>query len=257
MGITITNGLIIFSNSFDAGYVQCVIESNGIVNGTCTQYSSIASLPAPRGLSSYNNIMYFTSMNSDSYLYTQCNMTILGVLNSSCAMFSSSDISISPVNTEDIAFDESHAYMSYYYNDAGLIQCNLVGGIIDNNSCFTIPNSGNMNLDMPHGVTIYKNYIFIVNQQWTNGQGYTQCNLNSNGIDVNSCTSVTNLSLFNQPIDMAIYNDIAYFTNSSGNYITQCNMNSTGVDLSSCVIKTPTGIGALREPGFISINPIQ
>lgn len=122
-----------------------------------------------------------------------------------------------------------------------LIECNIDpnnGTIL---SCFNLING----VTSIWSVGFNNNFLYYSNINGTGG--IVVCQLNPNG-SVQNCITTASGS-FNQPMGMAILNNLFYTANFQGNNITFCNINPNDGTLSGC---GNTGAG-MNQPNFISI----
>lgn len=95
-------------------------------------------------------------------------------------------------------------------------------------------------------------YVYITNSD----NSYSQCLVNDNGIESDSCTTIkpNGSNALSGPTGIAFNGKFAYINNFDTDSYTQCLVSANGIESYSCTIVAPTGNGVLELPTGIAFN---
>ncbi|MDD3265608.1 MAG: hypothetical protein PHC75_00325 [Burkholderiales bacterium] len=261
VAIAISNNIAYILNNDGNSYTQCNINSSGIESDSCFGVSpnDPGALLNPSSITISNGYAYMTDY-ADPYgigygAYTQCKVNKNGIESETCLTIGN-DGESGLVNPMGVITYQNLAFFTNSFENNGVTQCNVNSLGINADSCFDAQPNGTSVYDAS-GLAIYNNYLFISNLTHKNNDdpdstdygSYTRCNLNSSGIDNNSCIT-TSLPLTNDPHNIAFAGNYAYFVNFSvgGAGYTQCLVENNNINTDSCKrivlnnIPTTTGI---------------
>ena len=226
---------------------------SGIVLLGCNSGGGSSSTSAPvTGHAYITNLGYYPNYSNS---YTECNVTANGIDPNSCTTTTPSGTG---ALTEPfaIAINGNYAYIVNNTSSGSYTQCGINSNSIDASSCNTVTPSGSGAMSYPEGIIFNANYAYFTNDLGNYADSYTQCAVNGNGINSNSCTTITptGAGALNGPGQLAINGNYAYIPNWNSNSYTQCSIGAGGIESATCNTITPSGSGALDSPEAVAFN---
>jgi len=122
---------------------------------------------------------------------TSCSVNVTGQSGGSVVL--SATLSGYQSATTNFNITQTYAYITnwgYLGVNSGYTQCLVGNGGIESNTCSVIIPVGPGALDTPTGVPISNGFAYITNFG-PNSNSYTQCKVGENGIESNTCNTVT------------------------------------------------------------------
>ena len=244
------------------GTLQFTVNPATVVVGNTVQ--ATFSLVGSSAISNLN--VSFNATNASATIApTNCTLSSSPTSNSSCIItITGVSPGIVPITANatnyvpahmDITVEPSAGNFAYITNgnNNSYTQCNMnsVTGI-DPNHCNTITPSGAGALNSPYGIAINNGFAYITN---SGNNSYTQCNIGANGIESNTCHTVSPTVGLNFPTGIAFNNGFAYIVDagSSTHLYTQCSVSSsTGdIDSNTCVSSSNPSAGNMS---FVALS---
>ena len=143
------------------------------------QQGSTPPPPPPSG----NTYAYFVYKSPDSY--GQCNVVNNVIESNTCI---TKPLPTTSAGMQTVSFNGSYAYIVNY--NGNYTQCALVGGAIESSTCNTYTPTGNGALSNPQQVAFSGSFAYFANDNGISSY-YTQCAVNSNGIESATCVNYT------------------------------------------------------------------
>lgn len=195
--------------------------------------------------------------DSGNFAYTKCNIGINGLLESSTCQKVYTQSPGKLDGPTGIVIYNGFAYIADYgYSNAAnqYTQCVVTQNGIESDTCTTVEPqyNGSDALNYPADLVAIGHYIYFTN---SGANSYTQCSLDENGIESDTCTPIipTTPGALNGPNGIGVKGNLIYFTNWLNSY-TYCSFDADGlVDSSSCTTVTPT-VGLLNNPYDITFK---
>ena len=164
---------------------------------------------------------FITSPNNNSYI--ECQVGASGIESSTCALLKPTGTgALSVPNT--IVINNGMSFTTNMGNNT-ITQCG-------SGSCSNLIPAG---LNAPQGLAIGNGFVYITNNGDGNGTSYTQCNINSSGIESSTCATVapTGAGTMTGPSGIAVDSNFAYILSNESSY-TQCNLGVSGIESNTC-----------------------
>lgn len=193
--VTIDQSYLYFTNG-GGNLTQCAITGDGVVLSSCANVFS--GLPSPVGITISNGFAYIANLSQP--VLTQCVLTTNGeLLPSTCNSTTSYINTAGPVVYNNYIYSPSPIPPNYN----SYSQCILHNGVTDETTCQEYTPTGSGTLSSPMGLAIYNNIAYFANHD---NNTYTQCNVNSAGIDFTSCkTTKPSLNVGSGSVDLLYY----------------------------------------------------
>lgn len=195
--ITINNNFAYFTHFTGNKYTRCGINTDGIESNSCSVSNSLPSYNFS-SIAFAGSYAYIVSYAESKYNY--CNVTDNMIINNSCQPQTPPNDALN--KSLGMVINNNFAYFTNF-NDNTYAQCSVVeNGLINLNSCSKI-NTITNKLDYPNGIAVSNDFVYIINSGLS--KSYTQCRVDSDGINAGSCTQTSLDQLLNNANSITLY----------------------------------------------------